>query len=101
MILCATDGFSLPLEPTSSLPPWQQGKTERHGAHFKALLEKSRSEVVVTEEEELQQLTMEVEQAKNRYSNRSGFDPVQRQIGQWPRLPTSILSDEAINPSLV
>ena len=26
MILCATDGFSLPLEPTSSLPPWQQGK---------------------------------------------------------------------------
>ena len=85
----------------ASKAPWQQGKTERHGAHFKALLEKSRSEVVVTEEEELQQLTMEVEQAKNRYSNRSGFDPVQRQIGQWPRLPTSILSDEAINPSLV
>ena len=80
--------------------PWQQGKTERHGGHFKQLLDKARSEVVVQDLRDLRRLMTEVEQAKNRYSNRSGFAPVQRQIGQWPRLPTSILSDEAVDPTL-
>ena len=79
---------------TAARAPWQQGKTERHGAHFKTLLEKARSEVVVTSREELQVLMIEVEQAKNRYSNRSGFSPVQRQIGHWPRVPGSIMSDQ-------
>ena len=50
---------------------------------------------------DLKQIMVEVEQAKNRYSNRSGFAPVQRQIGQWPRLPTSIMSDEAVDPTLL
>eukprot|EP00913_Durusdinium_trenchii_P024025 g22563.t1 len=85
----------------ASKAPWQQGKTERHGGHFKELLDKARSEVVVQNIKDLKQLMTEVEQAKNRYSNRSGFAPIQRQIGQWPRLPTSILSDEAIDPTLL
>ena len=80
---------------------WQQGKTERHGGLFKELLEKARSEVVIQSTKDLKQLMVEVEQAKNRYSNRSGFAPIQRQIGQWPRLPTSIISDEAIDPTLL
>ena len=80
---------------------WQQGKTERHGGLFKELLEKARSEVVIQSTKDLKQLMVEVEQAKNRYSNRSGFAPIQRQIGQWPRLPTSIMSDEAIDPTLL
>ncbi|CAK9069029.1 unnamed protein product [Durusdinium trenchii] len=42
-----------------------------------------------------------VEQMKNRYSNRSGFAPVQRQIGQWPRVPTEITADNAIDPTLL
>ena len=81
--------------------PWQQGKTERHGGHFKQLLDKARSEFVARDLADLKKLATEVEQAKNRYSNRSGFAPVQRQIGQWPRLPTSIRPDEGINPTLV
>ena len=85
----------------ASKAPWQQGKTERHGGHFKELLEKVRSEVVIQSTRDLKQIMVEVEQAKNRYSNRSGFAPVQRQIGQWPRLPTSIMSDEAVDPTLL
>ena len=27
--------------------PWQNGKTERYGAHFKDLLEKARAEMVI------------------------------------------------------
>ncbi|CAL1161943.1 unnamed protein product, partial [Cladocopium goreaui] len=81
--------------------PWQNGKAERHGAHYKELLDKARSEVVVTSTAELRLLMQEVEQAKNRFSNRSGFSPVQRQIGQWPRCPTEILSDDVLDPTLV
>eukprot|EP00913_Durusdinium_trenchii_P007048 g6630.t1 len=85
----------------ASKAPWQAKKTERHGGHFKELLDKAHSEIVVQEERDLRRLMMEVEQAKNRYSNRSEFSPIQRQIGQWPRLPTAILSDEGIDPLLI
>ena len=86
---------------TAARAPWQQGRTERHGALFKELLEKCRSEVVVTDQMELKTLMMEVEQSKNRYSNRSGFAPVQRQIGQWPRVPSQIMSDDVLEPQLL
>ena len=78
-----------------------EGKTERHGQHFKELLEKARTEMVITSEEDLHRLVQEVESIKNRYSNRSGFSPVQRQIGQWPRVPADLASDEIIDPTLV
>lgn len=81
--------------------PWQQGRTERHGGHFKELLEKARAEVVLTEERELKLLLQEVEQTKNRFSHRSGFSPVQRQIGHWPRAPAELMSDDPIDPMLV
>ena len=81
--------------------PWQNGKTERHGAHFKELLEKARLEMVVTDEGELRRLMQEIESTKNRFMNRSGFSPVQRQIGQWPRGPAEIMSDDVIDPMLV
>ena len=93
--------YGMVMYQTASRAPWQQGKTERHGAHFKELLAKARSEVVITTRPELKQLMVEVEQAKNRYLNRSGFSPVQRQIGQWPRVPGSLLSDEQLDPSLL
>ena len=86
---------------TGARAPWQQGKTERHGGHYKTILEKARSEVVISNKNELGALMKEVEQAKNRFSNRSGFSPVQRQIGQWPRIPDAILSDNLIDPTLV
>ena len=81
--------------------PWQNGRAERHGAHFKELLEKARSEIVLTNQEELKLLMQEVEAAKNRFSNRPGFSPVQRHIGQWPRCPSEILSDDVVDPTLV
>ena len=89
------------VQPIAAKAPWQQGHTERYGAHYKDLLEKSRQEIVITNERELQLLMQELEMAKNRFSNRSGFSPVQRQIGQWPRAPISILSDDVIDPGLL
>ena len=94
-------GQGIVVHQIAARAPWQQGRTERHGAHFKRILDKARLEVLITNPEELKSLMIEVEQAKNRFSNRSGFSPVQRQIGQWPRAPTAILSDEAIDPTLV
>ena len=86
---------------TAARAPWQQGRTERHGAHYKAILDKARSEEVITTYEEMDALMREVEQAKNRFSNRSGFSPIQRQIGQWPRAPHCLLSDDHLDVSLV
>eukprot|EP00435_Cladocopium_sp_Y103_P059905 s740_g21.t1 len=80
--------------------PWQQGKVERHGGLMKSLLEKGREEAPPTNREDLSQLLHECEAAKNRFSNRSGYSPTQRQIGQWPRMPSSLLSDDAIDPAL-
>ena len=85
----------------ASKAPWQQGKTERHGGHMKEMITKARSEMVIQTDEDLKLMLAEVEQMKNRYSNRSGFAPVQRQIGQWPRVPTEITADNAIDPTLL
>ena len=81
------NGHGVAVHQIGSKAPWQQGRTERHGGHYKELLAKARQEVVVTEERELRLLMQEVEQTKNRFSHRSGFSPVQRQIGHWPRVP--------------
>ncbi len=80
--------------------PWQQGKVERHGGVIKEMITRAREAAVPTSDEELRAVLYECECAKNRFSNRSGFSPVQRQIGQWPRLPGSLMSDEALDPSL-
>ena len=96
-----TMGYGTAMYQIGAKAPWQQGRTERHGGHFKELLEKARAEVVITQERELKMLLQEVEQTKNRFSHRSGFSPVQRQIGQWPRTPGELLSDDPIDPMLV
>ena len=46
-------------------------------------------------------LTQEVEVAKNRFTNRSGYSPIQRQIGQWPRLSGCLLTDDLVDVSLM
>lgn len=81
--------------------PWQQGKTERHGAHYKDLLEKARAEAVASSEDELRRLMQEVEMVKNRFSNRSGYSPAQRQIGQWPQLCDVSITDDLVDTSLM
>ena len=96
--LCASAGTIV--FRSAARAPWQQGRVERHGAILKNMLEKSRGEMVPGTPEELLHLLHACECAKNRYSNRSGYSPTQRQIGQWPRMPSSLVSDEEIDPSL-
>ncbi|CAE7762188.1 RE1, partial [Symbiodinium sp. CCMP2456] len=86
---------------TGARSPWQAGKTERAGAHYKAILEKARDTAQISSWEELKSLMLEVEAAKNRYGNRSGFSPMQRQIGHSLRLPGSLLSDDSIDPTMI
>ena len=80
--------------------PWQQGKVERHGGIIKEMIERSREEMPPTSQEDLVHILHACESAKNRYSNRSGYSPTQRMIGQWPRVPSSLMSDEDVDPSL-
>ena len=80
--------------------PWQQGRVERHGGLMKELIEKCRNELPPTSMTELVVIVRECECAKNRFSNRSGFSPMQRMTGQWPRMPGSLMSDEELDPAL-
>ena len=64
------------------------------------MLAHARSSLPPASHQELRLLMYEVEAAKNRFSNRSGFSPAQRQIGQWPRVPSLLMSDELIDPAL-
>lgn len=80
--------------------PWQAGKVERHGGLMKTLIEKTREASPVDTMDDLRCLLHECESIKNRLMNRSGFSPVQRQIGQWPRVAGSLMSDELLDPAL-
>lgn len=80
--------------------PWQQGRVARHGGLMKELIEKCRNELPPTSMTELVLILRECECAKNRFSNRSGFSPMQRMTGQWPRMPGSLMSDEELDPAL-
>ena len=90
----------------SSLAEWQDRAawgSLQDGAAWGSLQDstrKGKSRVVISNEEEMRMLMQEVEQAKNRYANRSGFSPVQRQLGQWPRGPGELLSDDVVDPLL-
>ena len=86
---------------TAARSPWQAGKMERAGAHFKHVFERARDAAQLSSWEELKTLLYEVEGARNRYGNRSGFSAMQRQIGHSLRLPASLLSDDHLDPGLV
>eukprot|EP00435_Cladocopium_sp_Y103_P039402 s1944_g10.t1 len=96
--LCASAGVVMFRAAARS--PWQQGKVERHGGLLKEMLEKGRSQMPPATMDELKHMLYACECAKNRYSNRSGYSPTQRQIGQWPRMPSSLMSDEEVDPAL-
>ncbi|CAE8633673.1 unnamed protein product, partial [Polarella glacialis] len=85
---------------TGTKRPWQNGKTERHGAIFKMHLQVARETFEPENDEELEIMADECVAAKNRLSNRSGFSPIQRQIGHSPRLPANITSDDVLEPEL-
>ena len=93
-------GFGTIVFRAAARAPWQQGRVERHGGLMKTMIETAREAAVLDTIDDLKLLLGECECAKNRYANRSGYSPVQRQIGQWPRLPGSLMADEALDPAL-
>ncbi len=93
-------GFGTIVFRAAARAPWQQGRVERHGGLMKTMIETAREAAVIGTVDDLRLLLGECECAKNRYANRSGYSPVQRQIGQWPRLPGSLMADEALDPAL-
>ena len=78
--------------------PWQQGRTERHGGLAKGMLKRVVDQVSPTSYEEWVTCVYEVECAKNRMFNRSGFSPTQRQIGMNIRIPGSLSGDDPYDP---
>ena len=84
-----------------SRAPWQQGITERQGGLAKLLFERVREEVCPTDLGEWSTALRETEAAKNRLYHRSGFTPAPRHLGQNPRLPGSLMSDDFLDPELV
>ena len=75
--LCSEAGVAV--FTTASKFLWQLvGRVERHGGLFKTMLQHVRSSMPPTSQEELQQMVQEVEAAKSRFSNRSGYSPTQR-----------------------
>ena len=81
--------------------PHQNGRCERHGGLFKQMMEKAKWQNPPCSEDDLRLLTREVEAAKNRLFNRSGFSPAQRMLGQTARTNGELMSDDAIDPALV
>ena len=51
--------------------------------------------------EVLKLLVREVEAAKNRLSDRSGYSPAQRMIGETPKPTGKLLSDAMVEPALL
>ena len=77
--------------------PYQNGRCERHGALFKTMLQKALWSCPPTSSEDFKLLLREVESAKNRLSDRSGFSPAQRMLGETPRTTGELLADEMVD----
>lgn len=82
--------------------PWQNSRTEKAGDIFKTRLETVIHETTTAIlEEDFVCAVAETAAAHNRYFNRSGYSPYQRAFGSLPRLPGSLLSDDALDKILV
>ncbi len=77
--------------------PWQNGRCERHGGWTKEVVSKTAREMEPKTREEMESIIHEAVSSKNRYFHRGGFSPYQLVIGENPRLPKELLSDEAID----
>ena len=94
-------GRGIVTRQVGSRAPWQQGITERQGGLAKALFERVRDEVCPTTKEEWATALREAEAAKNRLYHRSGYTPAQRHLGQNPRIPGALMSDDHLDAELV
>ncbi|CAE7826816.1 Kcnh5, partial [Symbiodinium necroappetens] len=77
--------------------PFQNGRCERHGALFKTMMQKAVWSCPPTSSDDFKLLLREVESAKNRLSDRSGFSPAQRMLGETPRTTGELLADEMVD----
>ena len=84
--------------PTDPRAPWQNGKTERAGKAWKGIFKNALRKDKPLDFEEWRLLGHECNASRNRYHNRSGFSPMQRVFGMSHRLPSSLLSDDVIDP---
>ena len=80
--------------------PNQNGRCERHGALWKMLFERAKWINAPASLDEWKLLIRETEAAKNRLSDRSGFSPPQRMLGQTPRVSAELHSDSWLDPVL-
>eukprot|EP00439_Symbiodinium_sp_Y106_P027607 s1170_g3.t1 len=78
----------------------QNGRCERHGALWKMLFERAKWINAPASLDEWKLLIRETEAAKNRLSDRSGFSPAQRMLGQTPRVSAELHSDSWLDPVL-
>ena len=88
------------MAPINKQSPWENGRTEHSGFEFKRNLTKARELDPPKDDDELDVLGGHVQAARNRYYHRAGFSPVQRLFGFTPRLPGSLLADDALDPAL-
>ena len=94
--------YGITILPTDRESPWQNGKTERAGGLWKRNVKiASRKCTPVNRTEFLMLGDLLCVAQRNRSYNRSGYSPLQRVFGTNHRLPNSILSDDAIDPSLL
>lgn len=63
--------------------PWQASKS---GGLIKDMILQARETASLESVEEFKLLLNKCEGAKNRFMNRSGYSPAQRQTGRWPRI---------------
>ena len=73
-----------------------EGECERHGSLVKDLLAKG-LETEVSTPDDLENLLAEIVSLKNRRGNRGGFTHYPLVIGQNPRVPHELFSDDAVD----
>ncbi len=93
--------YGVPVHFIDVRAPWQNSRTEKAGDIYKNRLETVIHETTAVTEEDFLCAVAETSAAHNRYYNRSGYSPYQRAFGTMPRLPGSLLSDDALDRELV
>ena len=91
--------FGAAIMVTDARSPWQNGRTERAGKEWKHQVKLARRKEEPQTEEKLTMLGQMCSAARNRYMNRSGYSPIQRVFGFSTRLPSSLVSDDPIDPA--
>ena len=92
-------GMGVGLHYTDPQSPWQNTRTEKAGGILKEkLLATAAASTAALEE--IPTVLSEVVSARNRYMDRFGFSPMQRVFGKSLRLPSSLLSTDAMDREL-